>query len=94
MYIGKVIGTAVATRKVEELVGQKFLLVKIGIGETGGAPPPAAPVHVAADTVGAGVGETVIIALGGAAREITGNQGLPLDAAVIGIVSNLEIHDE
>ena len=65
MLLGRVTGTLVASRKDEGLAGQKFLVVReIGVDgkETGG--------HVvAADSVGAGVGEVVLWASGSAARQ-------------------------
>ena len=46
---------------------------------------------VAADTIGAGVGETVIIVGGSSARNAAGDVSIPVDATVVGIVDDLEI---
>ena len=46
---------------------------------------------VAADTIGAGVGETVIVVGGSSARNAAGDVSIPVDATVVGIVDDLEI---
>ena len=46
---------------------------------------------VAADTIGAGVGETVIVVGGSSARGAAGDNSIPVDATVVGIVDDLEI---
>ena len=64
MLLGKIVGTLVATQKEESLESLKFLVLKqldIEGKETGGY-------RVAADAVGAGVGEVVLYATGSAAR--------------------------
>ncbi len=84
MIIGKVIGSVVSTRKSENLVGNKFMIVE--------------PVEkmaaknsqlVAIDNIGAGIGEYVLVALGSAAR--LGDEkakNAPVDAAIVGIVDD------
>ena len=49
-----------------------------------------APV-VAADLIGAGVGETVIVVSGSSARSAVGDMSIPVDATVVGIVDDLEL---
>lgn len=49
------------------------------------------PRLVAADTIGAGVGETVIVVGGSSARNAAGDVSIPVDATVVGIVDDLEI---
>ena len=81
MIIGKVVGSVVATRKNEKLVGSKFLIVEPFKDMSG--------VHgkfVAVDNVGAGIGETVLVATGSAARIGCGADNSPVDAAIVGIV--------
>ena len=46
---------------------------------------------VAADIIGAGVGETVLIVGGSSARSAAGDMSVPVDASVVGIVDDLEI---
>ncbi len=87
MLIGKVVGYVVSTRKCDNLVGNKFMIVE---------PIPSLKVDnriVAVDKVGAGIGELVLIAQGSAARIGCGTPQAPIDAAIVGIIDegqNLE----
>ncbi len=88
MQIAQIIGTVVATRKHECLVGSKIQVIqplKPGSQEPEGEP------FVAIDTVGAGVGEIVIIVRGSGARQAVDNEKMPIDAAIIGIIDQLDI---
>ena len=88
MKIAKVIGTIWATRKEERLNGYKLLIVQ-PVNILNGALDHA-PI-VAADMIGAGVGETVIIVGGSSARSAVGDMSVPVDATVVGIVDDQEI---
>ena len=86
MRIGKVIGTITATRKDERLTGCKLLLTQPMVaGEPKGDP------LVAVDTVGAGIGETVLFATGTASRHAANKLQSPIDAAIIGIIDSIDI---
>ena len=87
MLLGKVIGTVVSTRKEDTLTGLKFLLVK-GCDADG---KPTGAVVVAADAVGAGVGEVVMLAAGSSARQTKQTKDRPVDATVMAIVDAVEI---
>lgn len=87
MVIGLVVGTVVATRKEQELVSLKFLLVKPC--DTEGKPTSAQPV-VAVDAVGAGVGEVVLYASGSSARQTVVTKDRPVDATIMAIVDSIE----
>ena len=88
MQVAKVIGNIWATRKEEKLSGLKLLLVKpLDVQDETVDKSPL----VAADTIGAGVGETVIIVGGSSARNAAGDVSIPVDATVVGIVDDLEI---
>ena len=88
MQVAKVIGNIWATRKEEKLSGLELLLVKpLHVLEETVHKSPL----VAADTIGAGVGETVIIVGGSSARNAAGDVSIPVDATVVGIVDDLEI---
>ena len=80
MIIGTVVGSVIATRKNEKLVGQKLMIVRPIAGEEKSSE------IVAIDNVGAGVGETVLVACGSAARIGCGLETAPVDAAIVGIV--------
>lgn len=73
MVLGKVTGSVWATRKCEALQGQTFLEVQHSGGTV-----------IAADLVGAGLGDPVLVTLGSGAR--AGNAQLPVDAAIVAIL--------
>ena len=79
MIIGQVMGSVIATRKHEKLTGSKFLVVMPLDTDN-----PAC--LVAVDRIGAGAGERVLVARGGAARLACGAADMPVDAAVVGII--------
>ena len=82
MIIGKVVGSVVSTRKNENLVGSKFMIVE---------PIPNLEAEnriVAIDNVGAGIGEYVLVAQGSAARIGCGMEQSPVDAAIVGIIDD------
>ncbi len=84
MIIAKVVGSVVSTRKNDNLVGCKFMIV-----EPIDKMQSNCDQMVAIDNVGAGIGEVVLIALGSAARVGSGLETAPVDAAIVGIVDNL-----
>ena len=90
MNLAKVVGSVVSTRKEESLAGLKFLLLA-QLDE--GAAPTGATV-VAADAVGAGVGELVLFATGSSARQTAVTKDRPCDAVVMAIVDSWEIEGE
>ena len=82
MLIGKVVGSVVSTRKCDNLVGNKFMIVE---------PIPSLKIDnriVAVDKVGAGIGELVLVAQGSAARIGCGDDRAPIDAAIVGIIDD------
>ena len=82
MIVGKVIGSIISTRKQENLVGNKFMIVEPLEAMAG------AVSIVAIDSIGAGIGETVLVAQGSAARIGCGMPEAPIDAAIVGIVDD------
>lgn len=87
MYIGKVVGNVVSTKKTDSLIGNRFLivdLVKVNQNQLSDIDKQI----VAVDTVGAGRGEYVLVSLGSAARQLFTNQNVPVDAAIIGIIDD------
>jgi microcompartment protein CcmK/EutM len=87
MLLGRVAGTLVASRKEPRLSGLKFLVLKqldVDNTETGGY-------VVAADAVGAGVGEVVMYATGSSARQTEYTHERPCDAVVMAIVDTWEV---
>lgn len=87
MLLGKVIGTVWSTRKDENLVGSKFLIIRqINLDYT-----PKESTVVAVDSVGAGVGEVVLVAQGSSARQTVITKNKPVDAVVMAIVDKLDV---
>ena len=84
MIIGKVVGTAICTRKNDNLVGSKFLIVDPMEKMT----QFAGERIVAVDEVGAGINEIVLVSTGSAARVACGSPDTPVDACVVGIVDD------
>ena len=90
MQLGKVVGTVVATRKEQSLEGLKLLLVRqvdTDGRETGGF-------LVAADAVGVGPDEYVLVASGSSARQTTMTDKRPVDAVIMAIVDTWSLGAE
>ncbi|HKW01646.1 MAG TPA: EutN/CcmL family microcompartment protein [Vicinamibacterales bacterium] len=88
MQLGRVIGTLVATQKHHKLEGAKLLLVQpLTLDDQ----PRGVPV-LTIDSVGAGVGEKVLIVIEGrAAGDALRRKAAPVDAAIIGIVDRVDL---
>jgi ethanolamine utilization protein EutN len=87
LILGKVIGTVWSTRKDEGLVGAKFLIVR----ELDFDYKPTEKFVIAVDSVGAGVGEVVLVAQGSSARQTVFTKNKPCDAVIMAIVDKLDI---
>jgi microcompartment protein CcmK/EutM len=90
MTLAKVVGTVVATRKEPTLDGLKFLVarpVDMDGRETG-------TFVVAADAVGAGPGEYVLLAAGSSARQTQVTNNRPVDSVVMAIVDTWDVGRE
>jgi len=93
MFVAKVTGAVVSTQKVDTMIGQKLLVVEpfrlepnertelISTGRT----------FIAVDTLGAGVGDMVLITQGSSARFTPETNKLPIDCVIIGIVDTVHI---
>jgi len=90
VLLGRVAGTLVASRKEPAMDGLKFLVVRhldVDNNETGGF-------VVAADAVGAGVDEVVLVATGSSARQTEATRDRPCDAVIMAIVDTWEVEGE
>lgn len=85
MHLGKVAGTVTATAKDSRLVGLKLLVTDLVDGKG----KLLEPARVAVDTCGAGVGDTVLIVGGSAARMASGLSAAPVDLAIIAVVDRV-----
>jgi len=90
MQIGMVIGTLVATKKHHKMEGAKLLLVQpLTLEDT-----PRGVAVLAIDSVGAGVGEKVLLVLEGkSAGDALRRKAAPVDAAIIGIIDTVTVED-
>jgi len=87
MYLGQVIGTVVATCKVEGILGLRLLVVQpLAHDRT-----PRGNVQVAVDTVNAGPGEVVFLVGSREASQALEDTFVPVDAAIIGIVDHIDL---
>lgn len=80
MIAAKVIDKIWATRKADSLIGLKFMLVEVIGGIDAGR------LMIAADSIGAGIGERVLVCTGSSARKMLDRDDAPIDAIIIGII--------
>jgi microcompartment protein CcmK/EutM len=95
MFVAKVTGSLVSTQKVATMTGFKLLIVEpyrieakdrqslVTTGRT----------FVAVDTLGAGIGDYVILTQGSSARLTPETKTLPIDAVVVGIVDKVQVDE-
>lgn len=89
MLLAKVVGTVVATQKESSIEGLKLLVVR-GLDQEG----KETGAHlVAADAVGAGIDEIVLVASGSSARQTRATDKRPVDAVVMAIVDSWSVGD-
>lgn len=88
MKMARVVGMVVSTQKSEKLIGGKLLIVQpVGPDEQ-----PDGAELLAIDSVGAGVGEHVLVVIEGkAAGDAVGRRGAPVDAAIVGIIDHIDV---
>jgi len=89
MIICKVVGHVWATKKEERLNGLKLMVVQEDSPDE-----KRRDIFVAADTVGAGIGEQVLVVSGSTARKAFGREDVPADMAIVGIIDTLEVNRE
>ncbi len=80
MITAKLIDNVWATRKAESLNGLKFMLAEVIGGTNEGQR------MIVIDNISAGIGDRVIITTGSSARRMLGDDDIPVDAVVIGII--------
>lgn len=87
MLTARVVGNVWATRKEPSLNGLKLLIVEPYDPNTGAK----SKTIVAADVVGAGVGELVLVVGGSSARKVLGKDNIAVDATIVGIIDEVEV---
>ncbi len=93
MFLGRVIGSVVSTKKDDKMSGRKLLLIRpMLIDEKDPSQfRPGQNTLVAVDNLGAGVDELILFAQGSSARQASGLKSMPIDAAVVGIVDAVDV---
>ena len=93
MFLARVIGQVVSTKKDEAMKGRKLLLLRPQLVDESnpGQLRPGANTIVAIDTLGAGMDELVLFCQGSSARQAAGMKTLPVDAVVTGIVDTVDV---
>lgn len=93
MFLARVEGAVVATKKDPSMDGRKLLLVRPQLVDDKDPTKfrPGSNTIIAVDSVGAGVGELVMFCQGSSARLAAGLKELPVDAVVIGIVDCVDV---
>ena len=93
MFVAKVVGSVVATQKIDSMVGQKLMVIepyrvhakdRSRLESTGRT-------LVAVDQLGAGLGEMVLVTQGSSARMSDETKDKPVDAVIVGIVDQMQI---
>lgn len=96
MFVAKVTGSLVSTQKVSTMVGYKLLVVEpyrvdpkdrsslVTTGRT----------FIAVDTLGAGVGDFVLLTQGSSARMTPETKNMPTDAVVVGIIDSVHLEQQ
>ena len=90
MYLGRIVGTVVATQKDERLANLKFMVVQ----QVDLAAKPTGAYIVCVDAVGAGVGEVVMYCTGSSARQTVLTDKKPCDAVIMAIVDTWDVDGE
>lgn len=93
MFLAKVEGSVVATKKDAAMSGRKLLLLRPMLVDDKDPTKfrPGTNTIVAVDTVGAGLGEMVMFCQGSSARLAPGLKEAPVDAVIIGIVDTVDV---
>jgi len=93
MYLAKVEGSVVATKKDAGLAGRKLLIIRPQLVDDKNPAQFKAGVNtvVAVDSVGAGIGELVLFCQGSSARLAPNLKDAPVDAVIVGIVDEVDV---
>ena len=96
MFVAKVTGHVVATQKVASMTGHKLLMVEpYRVDEKSrDRLVPTGRSFVVVDSLGAGLGEMVLICQGSSARLTPESEKLPIDAVVIGLVDTVDVEGQ
>jgi ethanolamine utilization protein EutN len=93
MFLARVEGSVVSTKKDASMDGRKLLLVRPQLVDDKDPTRfrPGSNTIVAVDVVGAGLGELVMFCQGSSSRLAGGLKDLPVDAVIVGIVDVVDV---
>ena len=93
MFLARVIGSVVSTKKDEAMKGRKLVLLRPQLVDEANPAQlrPGANTIVAVDALGAGLDELVLFCQGSSARQATGMKSLPVDAVIVGLVDVVDV---
>jgi ethanolamine utilization protein EutN len=93
MFLARVEGTVVSTKKDATMGGRKLLLLRPQLVDEKDPTKfrPGMNTIVSVDCVGAGLGELVLFCQGSSARLASGLKDVPVDAVVVGIVDSVDV---
>ena len=93
MFLARVIGSVVSTKKDEAMKGRKLVVLRpMLVDESNPAQfRPGSNTIVEVDSLGAGLDELVLFCQGSSARQATGMKTLPVDAVIVGIVDSVDV---
>ena len=93
MFLAKVEGSVVSTKKDASMDGRKLLLLRPQLVDDKDPTRfrPGMNTIIAVDSLGAGIGEMVLFCQGSSARLAPGLKEAPVDAVVIGIVDTVDV---
>ncbi len=93
MFIAKVIGQVVSTKKEAKLSGHRLLMLRplLADPENPKQFKEGSNTIVAIDTIGSGLNEVVLFVQGSSARQLEGCKNIPVDASIVGIVDSVKI---
>lgn len=96
MFLARVIGQVVSTKKEADMKGHRLLLLRPMLVDSEDATRfrPGQNTIVAVDPLGAGNGEMVMFVQGSSARQCSGLKNLPVDAAIVGLVDSVNVQGQ
>jgi ethanolamine utilization protein EutN len=93
MFLARVIGSVVSSKKDEAMKGRKLVVLRpLLVDESNPAKFRAGSnTVIAVDALGAGLDEVVLFCQGSSARQSAGMKALPVDAVIVGIVDSVDV---
>jgi ethanolamine utilization protein EutN len=93
MFLARVIGSVVSTKKDEAMKGRKLVVLRpLLVDESNPAKFRAGSnTIIAVDALGAGLDEVVLFCQGSSARQASGMKSIPVDAVIVGIVDTVDV---